>query len=68
MNIWRTVLIALVVGFVAGLLLSEGIAIIAHFVFDRAIGIKYLPFIIAAVFAGVALIWGNRSRSAGFKK
>jgi hypothetical protein len=46
--------IALVVGFIAGLVLSEMIGIIGFVGFHRAIGIKYLPVYLAIVSAVVA--------------
>lgn len=46
--------IALVVGFIAGLVLSEMIGIIGFVGFHHAIGIKYLPVYLAMVSAIVA--------------
>jgi hypothetical protein len=59
-----TTLLALVAGFFVGLLLNEVAAIIAHIVFDLSFGIKFLPFIMAGVFAIVVLIWGSRGKSS----
>jgi len=49
-------ILALVAGFFAGLLLSEVIGISGFLLFQRAIGIKYLPVYLALACAGVALV------------
>lgn len=50
------ILAALVGGFIAGVLLSEAIGIAGVVLFQRAIGIRYLPVYLALLFALAALI------------
>ena len=61
----RSVLVtvlALIVGFVAGIVLSEIIGSIGFLLFNRAVGIRYLPIVLAFVCAGVALSVQIRAR------
>lgn len=54
----RTVLVAAlasIAGFVAGIALSEISGIIGFLLFNRGVGIRYLPILLAVVCAGVAL-------------
>ena len=50
------IFIALAGGFVAGILLSEVIGIAGMLLFQRAVGIKYLPVYLAIACAVIALI------------
>lgn len=54
MRILATILIALVAGFIGGIILSEIIAIIGYVGFDRLVGIKFLPFYTAIASAIIA--------------
>jgi putative Ca2+/H+ antiporter (TMEM165/GDT1 family) len=47
-------LIALAIGFIVGMALSEAIGIVGFIQSHRAIGIKYLPVYIAIAFAAIA--------------
>jgi hypothetical protein len=49
-------------GLVAGVVASEVIGVIGFVVFDRAVGIKYLPIYLAGVGGTVALLMRVRSR------
>ena len=54
----RTVLVtvlALIAGFVSGIVLSEIIGIVGFLLFNRGVGIRYRPILLAVVCAGVAL-------------
>lgn len=64
----RTILVTLLamgVGYLSGIVLSEVIGIAGVLLFQRAIGIKYLPIYLALACAGVALVadWAARRRS-----
>jgi hypothetical protein len=48
-------ILALIAGFVAGIVLSEIVGIIGFLLFNRGVGIRYLPILIAVVCAGAAL-------------
>jgi len=48
-------LVALVCGFIGGIVLSEVIGIVGYLVFHQALGIKFLPVYLAVVSAGVTL-------------
>jgi hypothetical protein len=50
------ILLALLAGFLAGLVLSEVIGIAGVLFFARPLGIKYLPVYLAVLFAGVAFV------------
>jgi len=54
------VLFAILGGFVGGFVLSEVIGIVGLLLFDRAIGFRYLPFILAAAGAVLGLLFVNR--------
>jgi uncharacterized membrane protein YeaQ/YmgE (transglycosylase-associated protein family) len=58
------VLLVLVCGWIGGFVLSELIGIVGLLSFDKAIGIKYLPFILPIVCAVIALLivgkWNSR--------
>ena len=47
--------IALIGGFVGGIVLSEVVGIAGFLLFDRAVGLKFLPIYLAIVCAGAAL-------------
>ncbi len=49
-------------GFVAGIVLSELSGIVGVVVFDRAVGMKFLPFYLAVAFAIVVPGLAGRSR------
>ncbi len=53
-TVWVAVL-ALIAGFVSGIVLSEIIGIIGFLLFNRGVGIRYLSMLLAVVCAGVAL-------------
>ncbi|QSB49039.1 DUF5957 family protein [Parageobacillus toebii] len=58
-KIFLAIIIAVVAGFIGGIVLSEIIAITAHFLFDRPIWIrwvKYLPIYLAVLSAVVTFI------------
>lgn len=57
-------LLALAAGFIAGVILSELIGVIGFLWMGQAVGMKYLPVYLAAVFAAVAWIWLSRKESA----
>ena len=48
-------LIALAGGFLAGILLSEVIGVVGVLLFQRVVGIKFLPVYLAVLAAGAAL-------------
>lgn len=61
----RTVLVAVlasIAGFIAGIVLSEIIGIIGFLLFNRGVGIWYLPILTAVVCAGAALRVELRAR------
>ncbi|MFC4599931.1 DUF5957 family protein [Cohnella hongkongensis] len=61
-------LFAVLGGCVGGFILSELIGVAGMLIFDRAVGIKYLPILLPIVCAVVALIVVNgwtRSKSRG---
>jgi hypothetical protein len=47
--------VALVCGFIGGIMLSEVIGIVGYLVFHQTIGIKYLPVYLAVLSGGVTL-------------
>jgi hypothetical protein len=49
-------LVALIGGFLAGIALSEFIGITGFLLFDRAVGLRFLPIYLAVMFAGAALV------------
>ena len=48
--------LALIGGFIGGIVLSELIGITGFLLFDRAVGLRFLPLYLAVVCAGVALL------------
>ena len=56
MKIFLITLLALAGGFLAGVLLSEVIGIVGVLVFQRVVGIKFLPVYLAILTAGAALV------------
>lgn len=48
-------LVALVCGFIGGVMLSEVIGIVGYLVFHQALGIRFLPVYLAVISAGVTL-------------
>ena len=56
------VALALIGGFFAGIVLSEVIGIGGFLLFDRAVGIRFLPLYLAFVCAGAALILESLAR------
>ena len=48
--------VALVCGFIGGIMLSEVIGIVGYLVFHQAIGSKFLPFYLAVLNGGVTLV------------
>lgn len=63
MRIFVITTLALIVGFVIGVKLSEVIGIVGVLGFGRAVGIRYLPFytgIALAVFANLADVFARR--------
>ncbi len=63
MKTFVVVALALVSGFVAGLILSEVIGAFSVFLFNRPFGIQYLPVYLAVLSAAAALVAGRRFRS-----
>jgi Family of unknown function (DUF5957) len=57
--------LALIGGFLAGIVLSEIIGIIGYFLFDSLIGFKLLPFVSALVAAGTAVVVARRRGRLG---
>jgi hypothetical protein len=55
-------LVAVVCGFIAGILLSEVIGIVGYLAFHTLVGIKFLPVYLAAASGALALILLLRSR------
>lgn len=55
-----TVLLALIAGFVGGVVLSEIVGIVGLLVFDRLVGFRYLPVLTALVSAAAVLLWNQR--------
>ena len=55
MRTFAVTLVALVGGFLAGIALSEVVGIAGFLLFDRAVGLRFLPIYLAVVCAGVAL-------------
>ena len=49
-------LVALIGGFLAGIVLSELIGITGFLLFDRAVGLRFLPLYLAIACAGAALV------------
>lgn len=64
-----TILLAILGGISCGFVLSTIIGAVGFLIFDRAIGIRYLPLIMAIIFAGIAA-WAVRKkeRSEGMRK
>ena len=48
--------LAVIGGFLGGIVLSEIIGVTGFLLFDRAVGIRFLPIYLAVVCAGAALI------------
>ena len=48
MRMVRVSVVGLVVGLVAGILLSEFIGVVGYLAFDRLIGVKFLPLYLGA--------------------
>ena len=55
-------LVAVVCGFIAGILLSEVIGIVGYLAFHRLVGIKFLPVYLAGASGVLTLILLLRSR------
>ena len=55
MRMLTVTLVALVSGFLGGIALSEVVGIAGFLLFDRAVGLRFLPIYLAVVCAGVAL-------------
>lgn len=60
MRIFVAIVINLVEGFIAGIVLSDVIGIVGFTLFDRLVGIKFLPFYCAVVCAIVVPIVDQR--------
>lgn len=56
------VLVAVVCGFMSGVLLSEVIGIVGYLAFHRPVGIKFLPVYLAGASGALTLILLLRSR------
>ncbi|MFD0664692.1 DUF5957 family protein [Thermocatellispora tengchongensis] len=52
-------------GFIAGIVVSEVVAVVAHLGFGRAVGVRYLPVFTAVAGVGVALVAERRRRRRG---
>ncbi|MEF3307254.1 DUF5957 family protein [Paenibacillus sp. GYB003] len=50
------VLFGLIGGYVFGIVLSEIVGIVSFLLFDRPVGIKYFPFVLAALCAVVGVV------------
>ena len=62
MKIVAWTLVALVCGYIAGIVLSEVIGIVGYLVFHQAVGIRFLPVYLAVISAVVVLAAGLLSR------
>lgn len=60
MRTFITIVVGLIGGFILGIALSSFIGIIGFTLFDRPIGIKFLPYICAAVCAIVVPLVDQR--------
>ncbi|WP_274361758.1 DUF5957 family protein [Paenibacillus thermotolerans] len=60
MNKLLIVVLALIGGFIVGVVLSELIAVVGKLMFDRAVGIKYLPVYTAVLSAVIVPILRRR--------
>ena len=56
MKMFIMTVLALIVGYIAGLALAGLIGLVGLLVFDRAIEIRYLPLVLAFVFASAELL------------
>ncbi|MGH2544025.1 MAG: DUF5957 family protein [Ardenticatenaceae bacterium] len=63
MRAFVVTVLALIGGFLGGILLSELGGIIGFVLFDRAVGIRYLPIILGFVCAVAALVWAYRGET-----
>jgi fructose-specific phosphotransferase system IIC component len=59
-----TVTLAVIAGFIAGIVLSEIIAIVGLLVFDRIVGIRYLPVLTALLCAVAVAVWNHRRKQS----
>ena len=62
MRTFAVTLVALVGGFLAGIALSEVVGIAGFLLFDRAVGLRFLPIYLAVACAGAALTAGALAR------
>lgn len=59
-----TVTLAVIAGFLAGIVLSEIIGIVGLLVFDRIVGIRYLPMLTALLCAVAVAVWNHRRKQS----
>lgn len=62
MKLLLTILAGIAGGFILGIILSQVIGVLGMFLFDKPIGIKYLPFYTALLCTLIVLIF-NKSNS-----
>lgn len=55
-------MLALIVGFFAGIVLSEIIGVVGFLLFDSIVGFKFLPLVSAFAAAGTAVVVSLRAR------
>lgn len=65
MRTFAIALLGLIAGLVGGLVLSEIIGIIGFLLFDRLIGLWFLPVVLGVLCAVAAPLVDNRRRAAG---
>jgi hypothetical protein len=55
--------LALIGGLIGGIVLSELVGMIGYLLFDRAVGLRFLPIYLAVACAGIALLADSLIRS-----
>ncbi|MEV2275922.1 DUF5957 family protein [Nocardiopsis sp. NPDC049922] len=56
--------VGLVAGFLVGLVVDQVVGVVSVLAFDRPVGIRGLPIVLALVFCAGGLVLGSRSRSS----
>lgn len=60
MRLLLSILVGIFGGFILGIILSEFIGILGIIIFQKPIGIKYLPFYTAVMCTLIALIYNKK--------
>ncbi len=60
MRLLLSIFVGIFGGFILGIILSEFIGILGMIIFQKPIGIKYLPFYTAVIFTLIALIYNKK--------